>query len=199
LEIVRRRVRESGFALLALMAALAIMLIMMAAVAPTWKYVAKREHEDELLFRGDQISRAIFFYRQKNAGALPASLELLVKQRYLRRLYKDPMTKDGKWRLIHLGEPLLPAAAASGQAERRTPAPTTSQLGPARSIGPIVGVASRSHEKSLALRKGRDRYDEWYFLADDHVPGVGTTPGGAGVPPRGLPTPAPAATAAPGP
>jgi type II secretory pathway pseudopilin PulG len=162
---------QSGVAIVILMVMLAVALILMAAAAPAWKYVAKNEREQELIFRGDQIARAIEAYQQKNANTYPTSLELLTKGRQLRRLYKDPMTRDGKWRLIRQGEPLVPPTTTAGGRARPTPGPTPrpTLAGDAGGIGPIVGVASRSSEPSLRVLNvngiPRTRYDEWYFVA----------------------------------
>jgi type II secretory pathway pseudopilin PulG len=120
---------EAGYTLVALMASVTIMLILMAAAVPSWRYVMKNDAEEELIFRGGQIADAIARYQQRNGNALPPSLEVLVKGRYLRKEYKDPMTKDGKWRLIRQGESIGPvrppsgagAAGTSGTAGVRSP------------------------------------------------------------------------------
>jgi type II secretory pathway pseudopilin PulG len=105
---------EAGYTLVALMATVTIMLIMMAAAVPSWRYVMKNDAEEELIFRGGEIADAIARYQQRNGNALPPSLEVLVKGRYLRREYKDPMTRDGKWRLIRQGESIGPVRPPSG-------------------------------------------------------------------------------------
>ena len=72
---------DAGFSLVAVVAGMTIMLIMMGAAMPSWKYVVQNEREQELYFRGDQIAAAIERYQKKNGGAPPASLEVLVKGR----------------------------------------------------------------------------------------------------------------------
>jgi type II secretory pathway pseudopilin PulG len=99
-----RRSREAGYALVGLMAGVAIMLIMMAVATPGWKYVVKNDREEELLFRGGEIADAIQRYQGKNANAFPPTMEALVKGKFLRKAYKDPMTRDGKWRFLKPGE-----------------------------------------------------------------------------------------------
>jgi hypothetical protein len=37
------------------------------------------------------------------------------------------------------------------------------------SVGAIVGVASRSTEKGLRLVNGRERYNEWLFVAGQPI------------------------------
>ena len=59
---------------------------------------------EELIFRGEEIATAIGRYQARNGNALPPSLEVLVKGKFLRREYKDPMTKHGRWRFIRPGD-----------------------------------------------------------------------------------------------
>ena len=181
------RPAEAGYSLVALMASVTIMLIMMAAAVPSWRYVMKNDAEEELIFRGGEIADAIARYQQRNGNALPPSLKVLVKGRFLRREYKDPMTKDGKWRFIRQGEGIGPvrpptgagAAGTSGApgaaGSRTTPSaragPTTSTATrpsaftrPGATLGGIQGVASTSAETGLRVFNGRTKYNEWLFL-----------------------------------
>jgi type II secretory pathway pseudopilin PulG len=157
--------------MVALLAAVAVMMIMLGAAAPSWRYVMRNDAEEELLFRGGEIADAIARYQRKNGNALPPSLEVLVKGKYLRRAYKDPMTKHGRWRFIRPGEPVGPAApAAPGNLGTSTVTTTTTTTRPSAfsptglTLGPFQGVASTSTEKSLRVFNGRTRYNEWVFL-----------------------------------
>src|SRR3954451_4551047 len=98
------------------LAGITVMMIMITAAAPTWRYVMQDDREQELYYRGDQIARAVEEYQRKNGNTFPASFDVLVKGKFLRRQYKDPMTKDGKWRIVRPGE----AVAASGLGPGRT-------------------------------------------------------------------------------
>jgi type II secretory pathway pseudopilin PulG len=198
------------------MASVTIMLILMAASVPSWRYVMKNDAEEELIFRGGEIADAIARYQQKNGNALPPSLEVLVKGRFLRKEYKDPMTKDGKWRLIRQGEAIGPirapgaggetgasASAAAGPGFRGTSSRpgalgSASTSGPGRSatgrqrgatLGGIQGVASTSEETSLRVFNGRTQYNEWIFLPGQprEVGRPQRRPGAAPGQPRGLP------------
>ncbi len=163
---------EAGYTLVALLASMTIMLILMAAAMPAWRYVMKNDREEELISRGGEIADAIQRYQQRNGNALPISLEVLVKGKFLRREYKDPMTKDGKWRFIRPGEsigPIRPPGGGSAGSTRTTTTTTTrpsafSQPGTAGTLGGIQGVASRSEEESLRVFNGRTKYNEWLFL-----------------------------------
>jgi type II secretory pathway pseudopilin PulG len=204
---------ERGYALIALLAGSTIMLIAMSAAVPAWKYVMLNDREEELLFRGGQIADGIRRYQQKNGNALPTSLEQLVKGRFLRKAYKDPMTKDGEWRLVRQGEPLLPSQ--SGRPGQPSPSPSASPrpgsagpvagvFGPSgvpgpgplggTGVGAILGVASRNTSKSLRLFNGRQKYNEWVFVAGQpRVVGRQTTTPGVVAPGRGQPRPGPGA------
>ena len=163
---------DAGFSLVALVASMTIMLILMGAAMPSWKYVVQNEREQELYFRGDQIATAVERYQKKNGGTAPLTLEVLVKGKFLRKAYTDPMTKDGKWRFVRVGEVMLPRAGtttlpgkpvASPSPSPTTPRPGT--LGPGGQLGAFIGVASTSKEQSLRLMNGNDHYDEWMFVA----------------------------------
>jgi type II secretory pathway pseudopilin PulG len=165
------RPAEAGYSMVALLAAVAIMMIMMAAAVPSWRYVMKNDAEEELLFRGGEIADAIARYQRRNGNALPASLEVLVKGKFLRRPYKDPMTKHGRWRFIRPGEaigPVTPGIPGPGGVTPTTTTTTTTRPSafstPGTLLGGFQGVASTSTEKSLRIFNGRTRYNEWVFL-----------------------------------
>jgi type II secretory pathway pseudopilin PulG len=192
---------EAGYAMAALIAAAAVLVIGLAAAAPSWRYVVKNDREEELIFRGGQIADAIQRYQKRNAGALPATLEVLVTGRFLRKAYRDPMTPKGEWRFIRQGE----AASVGVPGRPGTPAPTTTRPGapggPGRTVGGFVGVASLSRDKGLRLFNGKEKYDEWFFVAGQprlvgktpRVPGAGSSPSPR-LPPVPGPSPAPGAT-----
>lgn len=167
---------ERGYALVALVTALTVMLVLMSVAAPTWHYVVQNDREEELLFRGGQIADAVSRYQRKNGSGFPPNLDVLVKGKFLRKAYKDPMTKSGEWRLLRPGEqilpPLPPRTGVPGLASPSptpTPSPSpTPRIGPGGpggdvSLGGIVGVVSRSTETSIRLYNGRSRYDQWIF------------------------------------
>jgi type II secretory pathway pseudopilin PulG len=181
-EVAPARSTEAGFTLVALMVSITVMLIVMGAGARSWSYVMKDAREEELIFRGLQIVDAIERFQAKNGGAMPVSIDVLVQGRFLRKAYTDPMTKDGKWRLVHQGE----LVAVSGQGPplsprgRPTPTPTASPSpragGPTgQTLGGFIGVATRSREKGLRVFNGKKYYHEWIFaVGQGRV--VGNTP-----------------------
>jgi type II secretory pathway pseudopilin PulG len=193
------RAGERGYSLVALMAGVAIMLILLAAATPSWRYLAKNDREEELIFRGGEIADAVARYQRRNGNALPASLEVLVKGRFLRRAYKDPMTKHGRWRFVRPGELVGPLGASplEGSATGRSVVTTTTTTTrpsafaqPTAVMGGFQGVASTSTDKSLRIFNGRTKYNEWVFLPGQQRI-IGRPLGGPGRPGGPLAAPRP--------
>jgi type II secretory pathway pseudopilin PulG len=103
------RPAEAGYNMVMLIMAITVVSIMVAAVLPLMSTEIRREKEEELIFRGFQYAEGIRAFHLK-FGRYPNKLEELleVQPRHLRQLWKDPMTKDGKWGLIfqNQGTPL---------------------------------------------------------------------------------------------
>lgn len=97
---------ESGHLLVGLMVLIAVMLIMLTATGQSWVFIIRRDAEAELIFRGEEYARALAFYKAET-GSYPLELKALMQRgphrhRFIRRLYKDPLSDDGKWGLIYL-------------------------------------------------------------------------------------------------
>jgi len=92
------------------MFAVAIAGAVLAATGIVWSQANQREKEAELLFIGNQFRQAIALYYQRTPGAVkryPEKIENLIEdqrylttQRYLRKLYTDPMTGKAQWGLV---------------------------------------------------------------------------------------------------
>ena len=98
---------ERGHIMAGVMVLLAIMLIFSTVVFQSWQDVLHRDNEAEMMFRAQELVRAMVRYR-KDTNTTPLTLELLMEpgpkaQYYLRQLYKDPLVKDGKWGLLYAG------------------------------------------------------------------------------------------------
>jgi type II secretory pathway pseudopilin PulG len=179
---------ERGYAMAALLVMIAIMLTLMTAAGPIWRHLARREKEAELVFRGEQYARAIALYRTKNANlpnAFPPSIDVLVEGKYLRKKYKDPMTKDGEFVPIAAAgqQPGVPGGnpqTGRGRAGQPQPSPVQPQPGAPQpptagpAAGGVMGVRSKSTETSLRSYRGATRYDMWQFTFN-----VAPRPGGA--------------------
>jgi type II secretory pathway pseudopilin PulG len=189
--------------MVALLVGLAIMSVMMSMAMPVWRQAAQREKEAELAFRGEQYARAIGLFQRKFAASYPPSLDLLVEQKFLRKKYKDPVTNDD-FRILYQTESAQRAGEiADGSSATTRSSPRSSTIGVGRqtsvggrdsdsdddpltpfgggssgTLGPrggILGVASKSKDRSIRLYKGRSRYNEWEFV---YTPA--TTQGGQG-------------------
>lgn len=99
----RRKRNDSGYMLLVLMIAVAVLTITMLSVARNYRRSILRDREVEMIHRGEQYMRAVQRYYRKN-GSYPPNLDALEntnKVRYLRKKYKDPMTPDGEWKPVY--------------------------------------------------------------------------------------------------
>ena len=138
--------RDAGFTYLGVIFLVAALGAGAAATAEVWSHSRQRAKEAELLWIGHQFRQAIALYYQRTPGALkryPETLEDLVLdprhpgiQRYLRRVYADPITGKADWALIE----------APG--------------------GGVMGVRSRSERvpiRTLQSAGSASAYSQWKF------------------------------------
>ncbi len=98
---------QAGYALMVIMFLVALMTIAVSTVAVNVITDARREKEEEMIWRGKQYVRGIRLYYTK-MHKFPTQLEDLYKPktglRFMRQAYKDPMNvADGSWRMIYVG------------------------------------------------------------------------------------------------
>lgn len=102
----RRRRQESGYAYLMALFMVLVVIIASSEILLSSATQARRQREDEMMWRGKQYVRAIKLYYRKT-GHYPQNLDDLQKGfaniHFLRQAYKDPMngSEDGKWRFIY--------------------------------------------------------------------------------------------------
>jgi len=184
--MVRRS--EAGYTLIFLMVFISILMIGLLVALPIWETQVRREQEEELLFRGRQYVEAVRLYTLKNPGTFPKSIDDLVKGRFLRKHFPDPITKDGAWHLILQGgmpgAPLISSPSPSGRGRGQAPgAPRGNTAAPTQQLllvpeaslksvdNPrIIGVVSASTKKSFYIFEENETYDAWLFY-------YGRTPG----------------------
>lgn len=115
-----------GFTYLGLLFALALIGLALGAAGTVWSAAARRDKEQELLWRGGEIRRAIARYHQAGNGLrmFPRTLEDLLEDRrgpvmlrHLRRVYADPMTGAADWELLRNGAGELIGVASRGAGE----------------------------------------------------------------------------------
>lgn len=102
--------RQQGFTYIALLIVVAVMGAGLAAKGISWQAAAQREKEADLLFIGEEFREAIALYYLRSpaqAQEYPKSLDDLLSdtrfggtQRYLRKIYRDPMTGKAEWGLV---------------------------------------------------------------------------------------------------
>lgn len=186
--------KQGGYLIVALVAMVAIMMIASMVAYQEWADVVRRDNEAEMIFRAREIVRGIRRY-QKDRGTHPLELKLLMEpgnrgQYFLRRLYKDPLVKDGKWGLLFAGPDggiLDPNTAESEQPDdigssSKAP-PTMSGIGGGAPGGtgelkglPIIGVKSLCKDQPFRIYRDQADYSRWLFTIHD----LELAPGGQG-------------------
>lgn len=145
--------QQAGFTYIGLLIMVAIIGIFLATAGTVWHVAAQREKESQLLFIGEQIRTAIgSFYNAKLSPVhqFPQSLAELLRdprtpgvERYLRKLYPDPITGMTEWGLV------------KDKDDR------------------IMGVFSLSEEHPIKLAgfsvdnkdfEGKEKYTQWMFV-----------------------------------
>lgn len=198
---------ERGYTLVALLAFMALLAMFALAAAPNIRQQAQREREKEAIFRGEQVADAIRLYYTfsvqyrgaQSTNGLPTSMDQLLegvqipgrtnKLQILRpAAARDPLTGDGKWRLVSPtstdlrgfvesltiysgGVPpapkgnftvfasLIPQVTNILDSDSRD----DSSISSSETSGPFIGVASTSDRDSVITYYGIDRHDHWIF------------------------------------
>jgi len=103
----RGRSREAGFTYLTVLFVVAILAGGLALVGEVWHTTAARGREAELLYVGNQYRKAIERYYLNGPRQYPRNLSDLLRdprkptaERYLRKLYPDPITGKEEWGLV---------------------------------------------------------------------------------------------------
>ena len=111
------RQHQAGFSYMGVLMLIVIVGIGLAGAGLVWHIQLQRLKEQQLLFAGDAIRKAICSYSASNSNAIndyPRLLESLLlderkitPKRHLRRLYQDPMGKQEDWALIMQNERVI--------------------------------------------------------------------------------------------
>ena len=195
------RKSERGMTLFAVMAIMAISAIALLAVAPTVQQEIQREKELEAIQRGEEVAEAIRQYVEYYRGAkLPNSMDDLLeglpqgtKKRAILRASAaiDPLSEDGKWRLIKADVQSLGGFARrvlnyNGGVLPSNPSQTFDRYSVfiKNSLNtetdsdiqgddedfdvvtdntPFIGVASQSRSKSVIAYYGIENHSKWVF------------------------------------
>lgn len=157
----------NGFAYLITLLAVMLIGIMLGIVGSSWKQTMQREREEELLFRGMQIQDAIGRWQQPPPGvqqhvATPLNdlKDLLqdprtpAKVRYLRKLYRDPITNQD-WTLIR--EPARGIVGVASSSTERV-------------------IKKDNFPDQLQDLANKERYEQWQFVYKAPQKPVAATP-----------------------
>jgi type II secretory pathway pseudopilin PulG len=130
---------QSGYALIALLALMAILMLTIVAVAPSIRQQQQREREIEAIIRGEEVAEALRQYARTHNGALPNSLDDLLKgvpsqtklgknvQIIRPEALRDPLSSTGEWRVVRVGDPSFKAFQQGLYKYFGTLPPTTDQ------------------------------------------------------------------------
>ena len=218
-----RRAGESGMTLIAVMMLMTIFAVALLAVAPSIQQDVQREKELEAIRRGEEVADAIRRYVM-HFRKLPESMDDLLdglsqgtkKTMILRPSAAiDPLSEDGKWRLIKPDPQIVSAFAKRVQTFNGGLLPNN----PARELDrfsiqllvnlntgtedeseivdddfdvttdnqPFIGVASQSRMKSVLAYYGIEKHSNWIFTP--LFRGTGTVAVGTGPHPGAPPPP----------
>ena len=161
--------RVAGFTYIGLLFLVAMMGLALTQAAAMWQTVQQREKEKELLFVGDQFRRAFARYYAAGGG-YPRQLDDLVKdprfpgmRRFLRKIYRDPITGSSEWGLVKQPGGLIGGVYSLSEAEPIKKAE--------------FGLADQSFE-------GKMKYSEWVFMPK-YGPATGANPNAPATSPAG--------------
>jgi type II secretory pathway pseudopilin PulG len=194
---------QEGMTLIAVMAIMAVFAVALLAVAPDITQEVQREKEVEAIARGEEVAEAIRQYVEYYRGAkLPNSMDDLLKglpqgtkDRQILRASAaiDPLSEDGKWRLIKADVQSIGGFAKRVQNFNGGQLPsnpsstfdrysivvvnnlntgTDSDLKEAdddMSVDvitdntPFIGVASQNKDKSIITYYGIENHSKWVF------------------------------------
>jgi type II secretory pathway pseudopilin PulG len=165
---------RGGYVMILLMIALAVLAVFMLMAVPLWQTEMRREAEEELIFRARQYVNAIGFYVKSHNNLYPQSFEILHLEKFLRQLYADPVSADGRWDMVFMD-------TTAGEAKYLVVPANLAGAYFSRAV--LVGVCSTSPETAFREYRGKKKYNEWAFYLgekeDEKMPelqyeGVGT-------------------------
>ena len=159
----RQGPRERGYALIALLALMTLLMIATMAAAPSIRQQSRRELELEAIARGEEVAEAIRMYIRLNPTKQPPNSmdELLEgvstgrtrKTKVLRAsAARDPLSESGEWRTIKLRDEALIrfirdiSEYADGRAPTATNDPALGGIQLPQLTGLVTGLGSGSDD-----------------------------------------------------
>jgi type II secretory pathway pseudopilin PulG len=162
--ISKRAAGERGYALVALLALMTVLMIVMMAAAPSIQQQSRRERELEAVARGEEVAEAIRLYiRYKRQP--PTSMEELLdgvtpigsaKKVYVLRASAalDPLSKSGEWRTVKVNDPAFInfvkelTVYANGRLPNKTNDPALAAF--AQQIPQVTGILDLGEKEETA-------------------------------------------------
>lgn len=218
--IMHNSISQKGMSLIAVLAVMTIFAIGLLAVAPTVQQGVQRDRELESIRRGEEVAEAIkqyvIFYQGRK---LPSSMDDLLeglpygtKKRQILRASAaiDPLSEDGKWRLIKFDSKsfinfgrrvqtynngVLPASPGqyfdryalqlvnviNTETDSDTQDADDEVEETATDNTPFIGVASQSQSRSIIAYYGIENHSKWIFTPLFRSAGVANIPAGSNV------------------
>jgi len=146
---------EKGFTYPAALFLVTLISISLMTAQKQWTIIVKRDREKELLFRAEQLIQAIGSYYQSSPGGskqYPHAFKDLLKdnrvpglKRHLRKLFKDPMTRNGQWGIVYDGKGNIKGFFSLSQEE------------PLKKTG---------FPKAYKLFENKKKYSDWKFVVE---------------------------------
>lgn len=141
---------DRGYAMAALLVGLSVMGIVLSMAMPVWQTWTRREREAELVFRGEQYIQAIGLF-SRQTGGFPTSMNALRDGKYIRKLYRDPITNED-FQPVYLGQiasgaigaPTAPGGRAGLPGRGQAPVPRQGGPPPSSIPPPPPGRAGQS-------------------------------------------------------
>lgn len=151
---------RKGYALIAAIIAINLVAIFSLVTASLWQRKGEREMENELFFRANEYVRAIENYRKKNLNRYPKNLEDLYRKKFVRKLYRDPISSAGKWNMVMMSRKSGKKSLLIVPLELLEKFIKTAYL---------IGVSSTSIDEGYRVYRGKSRYDEWAFYLGQKI------------------------------
>jgi len=193
---------EKGMTLIAVMAIMTLFAVAMLTIAPSVHHQVQREKELEAIRRGEEVANAIqqyvdFYRGSKLPNSIDDLLEGLPQGTKTRQILRpsaavDPLSSDGKWRLVKPDPQVIARFAKRVQSYNNGILPTNQsrafdryvigfinavidpgteseiyepddELDAVTDNTPFVGVVSQSRSRSIVTYYGLENHSKWIF------------------------------------
>lgn len=150
--------RQGGFTYLFLLFTIAIVSVGLVGAASVHHYTERRQAEAELLRIGREFQAALASYRAVGSTReFPLTLDELLEDerggvlhRHLRKIHRDPVTREAEWGLVRIGGRIVGVHSLS-------------------TARPIKVAGFHPGEEHLENARS---YEEWRFMVVPDQPGL---------------------------